>query len=825
MRFLQLSLLFTICIISVNDANAQKKKGQYTVSGRVIDNETNQPIEYATISLHQRLDQSLMTGNVTGPDGKFTIEAPQGNYYIEIQFISYQSKTIADISLSAESPAKNVGEVKLAADTKTLAEVVVSGEKDQMELNLDKRVFNVSSDLTNIGRNAAEILDNVPSVNVDVDGNISLRGSGNVRILVDGKPSGLVGISSPDALRLLQGDLIERIEVITNPSARYDAEGMAGIINIILKKEKRNGVNGSFTVNAGYPENYGLSLNLNVRRKWMNLFTTYGINYRETPGSGASFQEFYPENGVYRDDTTYFTERSQSRIRSGISNSFRIGSDFFLNDKTTLTASFLYRISDEENTSAIRYRDFDRNRELLQTVDRVDNETEDDRNLEYNINLNRDFNRTGQKLTADLQYRRSTENEKSQIFETGTGESSAPLEPNDQRVDNNEYDESWLLQADYVHPFGGDGKFEAGYRSTFGRLENDYIVEELNSAGEYVAFRDFTNSFNYVENIYAVYAILGIKVDQFSYQLGLRTEVTDIDLESGTENALIKKNYINLFPSGHMTYELNKKNSLQASYSRRLNRPRSRELNPFSSFSDARNLRVGNPDLDPEFTNSYEIGYLNTTSTASYYYGAYYRRSTDVIMRVIEPQSAGQEGDVQFITRPVNLGIRDSYGLEGNVSLDLSKWWKVNMNANFYRAITEGEAFGEDLSSDTYSMSGRFNSKITIWNKINYQANLNYRAPEEMPQGRRKSYYSVDMAVNKEIFNGKGTITASVSDLFNTRKWRSETFGKTFATMSEFQWRARQFMLTLNYRLNQKSKQREDKSGGGDYDGGDGERF
>lgn len=797
---------------------AQQSSGQtsYSISGSIVDAQSGVPLEYTTVSLHRKADSSLVTGNVTDVQGNFEIQAPAGSYWVEVQFISYATKIINDINLGESNPNENLGKITLAPDTKTLSEVVVSGEKAQMEMSLDKRTFNVASDLTNAGRNAAEILDNVPSVTVDVDGNVSLRGSQNVRILVDGKPSGLVGISSTDALRMLQGDLIERVEVITNPSARYEAAGMAGIINIILKKEKRTGLNGSFTVNAGQPANYGVSLNLNVRKNRFNLFTSYGISYRENPGKGFTFQEFYLPEG------NYFTNSTNDRLRTGLSNNFRMGSDFYLNDHNTITVSGLYRVSDQENNAEIRYTDLNSDREVVQRTLRQDEEGEDESNMEYNLNYTRTFSKEGQKLTADIQYREGGETERSQLVESIENSLEEYQPEQYQRSVNDEYDNNFLMQADYIHPFGKDGKIEAGYRGSIRKIETDYVVDTLSENNVWQSLSEFTNNFNYDENIYAAYGILGNKINRFSYQLGLRAEFTDITTELETNNEKSDKDYFNLFPSAHLTYSLKKDNSLQVSYSRRINRPGFWDLNPFTSFSDDRNIRSGNPDLDPELTSSYEMGYLKNWGKASLYSGIYYRHTLDVVQRI---STFLAEDSITF-SRPLNLGTMNAYGIETNLSKDISNWWQISGNANFYRAVTEGEAFGEDLSSDAYTMSGRFSSKITFWRALNYQLSAFYRAPEETPQGRRKAMYAVDMALSKDVFKGKGTLTLSVSDLFNTRKYRGETFGSNFYSNSQFQRSRTQFLLSFSYRLNQVNRSQgrnnnNNEEGGGGEDMGD----
>lgn len=814
--FLSIVIFFLSIVKSQGQQPGFNQRGQdqlpFSVSGQIVDAETGAPLEYTTVSLHNISDSSLVTGGITNEKGEFKISTRPGRFYLQVQFISYRDKMLENIHLNKNNPEVQLGNISLEPDSETLSEVVVAGEKSQMLMKLDKRVFNVGKDLSNAGGNAAEILDNIPSVTVDVDGNVSLRGSQNVRILVDGKPSGLVGISSTDALRQLQGDLIERIEVITNPSARYEAEGMAGIINIILKKDNREGLNGAFNITAGYPNNYGASINLNLRKKWVNLFVNYGVNYRKTPGKGSSFQQFFFS------DSTYFTDRTREHERGGLSNNARFGADFFLNDKNTLTTSMLYRVSDEENDTDIRYKDFSGAGNLIAQTLRQDKEIEDESNQEYVINYSRTFDKKRQKLTADIQYRESREKEDSDLMESLLDQSTVSFEANlFQRSLNDELENNLFIQADYVHPFGKEGKIETGFRSTFRKIDNDYIVEELNESGVWENLEGFTNHFNYDENIYAVYAIAGNKMNRISYQLGLRMEITDIRTKLEETNEDNEKNYTDFFPSAHLTYELKKSNSIQASYSRRLNRPRFRELNPFSSFSDSRNIWTGNPDLDPEYTNSYEIGYLKNWEDASLYYGVYYRHTTDVTQRITRV-----EDGITF-TRPENLSTENAFGIEANISKDIKDWWKVNGNVNLYRAMIDGAAFGEDLSSDTYSMSGRVNSKMTFWKALDYQLSMMYRAPRESTQGKRKAMYSVDMGLSKDILKNKGTISLSVRDLFNTRKWRSETFGANFFSDSEFQWRSRQVLVSFSYRLNQRKKrERPDRNG---YENGDDMEF
>jgi outer membrane receptor protein involved in Fe transport len=789
---------------------------QGSVSGQVIDAESGSPLEFTTVSLLQGPDSTLVTGGYTDTEGKFTIEATPGQYMVKVQFVSYDTKLVDAVQIG--NGTKNLGTISLAPNTATLSEVIVEAEKEQMVLELDKRVFNVAQDLSNTGRNAADILDNLPSVTVDVDGNVSLRGSGNVRILVDGKPSGLIGIGDTDGLRTLNGDVIERIEVVTNPSARYDAEGSAGIINIVLKKKKNSGLNGSLTTNIGTPENYGASVNLNYRTNWVNFFVNYGVNYRRSPGNGNSYQEFFGA------DTSYITRRTNDRIRGGLSNNFRLGTDFIINEYNTITASALYNISDQDNNTDTWYRDYTSDNILFQRTLRTDREHEDEENQEYELYYKRTYAKKGRELTANVQFRQSGEIEDSDQNEFEGFEEEEMIPSLIQRSLNDENERQWLIQADYIHPFLENAKFETGVRNTLRQINNAYIVEEQEESGDWASLPDFTNTFNYDENIYAAYAILSNKTGKWSYQGGLRTELTDITTHLVQTDERNEKNYINFFPSAFLTYSLSKSNSLQASYSRRINRPGFWSLNPFSSITDARNIRTGNPDLDPEFTDSYELGYLYNYSSGNVYFGAYYRFTDDVVERVRFAETIDDE--VITFTLPQNLSTQDAYGFELNGSKDLFSWWNVNANANFYRSITEGEFNGEALNADTYTMSGRFTSRWKIPNLFDVQFSGFYRAPEETTQGRRRAFYAFDLGATRDIMQKKGTLALNVRDLFNTRRFRYETFTDEFYESGEFRWGVRQITLSFTYRLNDiKGRSRGERGEGGGFEGGDDMEF
>lgn len=814
-KTLCLNVFFLAIFFVVYSTHAQQK---LSIKGKVVDASTGQPLEYTNVSLLSVMDSSLVDGGITNPGGNFVLSALPGKFFVKVQFISFKTKVIADVIVGKGSSEIDLGLIKLIADVETLAEVVVKGERDQVEMTLDKRVVNVGKDASNAGRSAVDILDNVPSVAVDQDGNVSLRGSENVRILIDGKPSGLIGISSSDGLRSLQGDVIESIEIVTNPSARYDAEGNAGIINIILKKDRKKGLNGSFTLNTGYPNNHGASVNLNFRREKVNFFVNYSFRYRKSPGSGATLQQFsLPDSSFTSDQSTDFE-------RGGLSNSIRTGVEFFLTDRTTLTTSFLYRVSDGQNDRMTTFRDFDGNQQLFEESIREEEEDEEDINYQYDLSYRRTFKNKRQLLTADIQYRDNSEIELANIDEiTPFSLISETVENENQRSDNEESEQSWLFQADYVHPIGAKGKFETGYRGNFRRLSNDYLVQTL-VGDDLIIDTNLSNNFRYDENVNAAYAIYGNEIQKFSYLVGLRLEATDIEIDLLQTDENFDKSYTNLFPSAFLTYQIAKGNSIQTSYSRRIRRPRSRNLNPFPfSIGDNRNLRTGNPDLDPTYTNSYEVGYLKTWTKSSLYSSFYYRQTSGVVQRIT------RRVDSVNISSPVNLSEADAYGFEFNYNYDITDWWKVNGSANFYRQIITGDFEEQQFDSDTYTLNTRLNSKMTIKDKLDYQMNWRYRAPQERPQGTRKSYTTLDLGLSMDVMKGRGTLLGNVRDVFNSGKFRSETSGDfdeegSFTFDSEFQRRVRSYTISFTYRINQKKNRREgnrNRGGGDDFDEGE----
>lgn len=767
---------------------------QFKIEGTVEDDSGNAVIG-ATAALKNPSDSSTVTGAISKVNGKFIINASQGNYYLKISSVGLESKFIDNINLNED---KNLGKITLAQSSVLTDEIVVSAEKEVMELKLDKRVYNVDKDASNRGRNASEMLDNIPSVNVDPEGNVSLRGSGNVRILINGKQSGLVG-SDPEALRQLMGNMVEKIEIITNPSARYDAQGEVGIINIVLKKDQEAGYNGSFETRTGFPDNHALSVNSNYRSESTNLFASIGTRWRRAPGFGNATQTFFEY------DTFSKTTTNRDQLRGGLSANIRLGSDFYLPNNNMITFSGQYRFGDRDNVADITYTDYLPDGDVYRVVTREDNEAEEKNDIEFNLTYEKQFNdNEDHKLMFDSRFEQDKDLEESNITQTNTLESDNLL----QRSSNLEFERNQLYQLDYIYPFSEDGKFEAGAKATLRKIDNDFWVKEQID-GEFQFLDGFNNNFLYYENIYAAYVMAGNQYDVFGWQLGLRSEYSDITTELVRTDYLNQRDYLNFFPTAHFNFKIDQQNSLQASYSARIQRPYFRRLMPFSSFTDPRNFYGGNPDLNPEYTDSFEAGYLYNWEGGSILSNVYYRYSTGLIQTVTFATDSNTT-----ILRPANIGTQNAYGLEFNLNNDITDWWEASANFNLFRATIDGAGEVEGLNSDFLSWNTRLTSNMDVLG-ADFQLNFNYRAPQDTPQGRRLAIWWVDFGISKDILDNNATITLSGQDIFSTRMRRLEVNGETFYFNQDFQWRSGQVTLTFSYRINQQ-KQRGGPSAGMD---------
>lgn len=784
---------------------SQTPVSEIYIKGSVVEAATNQPLEYANITLISTTDPNNITGDITDGSGNFNFSATSDTYTIRIEYLGYNTIEIPNKDISSST---NLGVFKISADSEILDGVVIQAKRAAVELKLDKRIYNVSDNAVVKGGSASDVLDNIPSVEVDSEGNVSLRGNESVKVLIDGKPSGMAS-NIGDALKMLSSESIDRVEVITNPSARYEAEGGAGIINIILKKGSNNGTNGSITANITDPISYGVNANLNHREENFNLYTNLGYSKNKTFGNSLNETEYFNEDGTTSRFVDEYSKRT--REREGFNGNF--GFEWNLTDKLIWNQGVTYRKSNGDNPRVLNYDNYDANRNLISTNQRITEEDDFKETIEYATDFTYKFNEKGHQLFVSGSVNKNTDLEDSDI--STIDQSQAILAKDITQATENEL--RHIARVDYVLPFNENSQFEAGYLGNFNELNTKFNINSLNDSGNLVPNDLFKNDLEYNEKVHALYAQYGNKVDKFSYMLGLRWESTEIDVNQLTTMDFNNKKYNNFFPSAFLSYEFVDGENVSASYSRRVRRPRGRMLNPVSNYSSSINFFMGNPDLNPSFTDALDIGYMKRWSQVTLNTSVYYNKTSDATQFVRRIDGVNAEGIPITISGPINLATEYRYGLELNLNYNPFNWWRLNANANFFQQSTrgdydytdfEGNLISQNFDNDTFTWSGRLNSRVTLPLKIDWQTNVMYRGPQTTAQGKSLGNASVNMALSKDVLNDKGSISLNVQDLFNSRKMMMETNLAQANSYSEMQWRERTINLSFTYRFNQTKSQR-----------------
>ncbi|WP_336069342.1 TonB-dependent receptor domain-containing protein [Mesoflavibacter sp. CH_XMU1404-2] len=825
-------LLFTTLIF------AQSEK-EITVKGKIVDANTQTPLEYATIVFTSTTDASDVTGGITDTKGNYNIKVAAGTYNISYEYIGFKKLTINNKSITSNT---NLGTTSLSVDAETLDEIEIVAEKTTVDIRLDKKIYNIGKDLTTAGGTVSDALNNVPSVSVDIEGGISLRGNENVRILINGKPSALAGFGDSNVLSQLPAEAIERVEVITSPSARYDAEGTAGILNIILRQKETLGFNGSINLNAGNPDLVGVATTLNYRTEKFNLFSNIGFRYYDAPRTSDSdtyYFDYLDEDGILQTPEYRQIIEDQDVTRLNRNYNGNIGMEYFLSDKTSLTGSFFYRYGEDADLStniSERY-----NGGLVEQTTRYERQNEEDNSYQFALNYITKFDDNGHQLTADFQYVIDKEEQFTFLDENYDFTEDTNPEPfQREQIYQTEDQKEYLVQADYVLPIGEDSRFEAGYRGSFQNEITDYLLEQEDITDGSLFVNDtITNVFDYTENVNALYTQYGTKLGKFSFLLGLRLEHTQLKgkIDSRLSDQELNdafgfpidtdfdKNYLGLFPTVNLIYNLadedQSEESITLGYNRRINRPRGWFINPFPTRSSRTRVFQGNPNLNPAFSSTFDLGYLKRWDKLTLTTSVYYQHETDSFERVQENTGGTTSDGINIIrTIPVNLSTNKRTGAELGVLYNPEKWLRLNSSINFFQFNTEGEFNDVDYSAKNTSWFARFSSKVTLPAKIDWQTNAFYRGARSDAQSDTDGIFSMDLAFSKEIFKDKATLSLNIRDVFNSRKRNSVTTTATERVISEFQWRQRQITLSMIYRFNQK-KDRNRGNRNNDYNGDD----
>ena len=795
------TLIFIFFLITLASFGQSR---QIVLSGIISDAESSEPLPYATVSVYNR-NGDLADGGIADENGVFKLNLPPNDYSLNFEYIGFESVTI-DIKPYPNNI--NIGTVKLISSFDSLEGVDVVGQSAEVEIRLDKRVYNVSKNNLIRGGTVSDVLENVPSVSVDIDGNIELRGNNNVRILVDGKPSGLIGLGGIDALTRLPAESIEKVEVITSPSARYQAEGTTGIINIILAKRFLKGLNGVFNLSAGRNDTYSGSANLNYRKGKFNFFTNSGYSDRTNKGRAV-------QDNVYTDPLEsverYVEERQFNRRRQGFN--VNIGLDYQMTEKTSLTISYLTNERDGDDSTINEQSQYQIDGVLV--TNRYEKEIDREDSNQFSVDFEHQFNKQGHKLTATLQTEKNDETETSDInsfFENGQPSDDSEI---NRTVENQERN---LAQLDYVFPIDKNTQFEAGYRGTDNKRKIDFEVQIIDENDNATVDENLSNVLDFEQEVHALYSQYGKKFNTFSFLAGLRFENTRIFVEQlDSSSPLNNKSYNDYFPTLNLGWEISPTASITLGYNRRISRPNAWTLNPFQSRSSKTSYFQGNPKLDPSYSNGIDIGYLKQFKKVTLNSSVYYRKSTDAVSRVaiVTDETVFVNGiETPVIRRlPINLGTEEQFGVEFNTSLRLIKGMRTNASVNFFRRIEKGNYQGISYDSNNTSWSGNLSNSYRLPFAVQSQFSVRYRGPNESSFGKSKGFLYTDLALSKDILNDNATINFRFSDLFNTGKYDYQTITPVAVTDGIYQRREPTYTLTFTYRFRQEKNRQRGRRG------------
>jgi len=791
------------------------------IYGKVVDSNSNNSIEFATISLVSPRSGNVENGGITDSKGRFDVnEIKVGMYQVVIAFMGYETLRIDGIKLNPKgSVTQDLGTIQLAQSAYAMDQAEIVEEKNFMEIDIDRKVFNVEENITSEGGSANEVLENIPSVEVDIEGNVSLRGSGNVTILIDGRPSGLTGGSTEALLEQIPASSIDQVEVITNPSAAFDPDGMAGIINIVLKKNKLQGAHGNVKLSVGTSDNYSGSLGLNYRNQKFNAFVNYSFRQRNGDSWGTTSRT------TTFDDVTSTLNQNQAGFRSGLSHNIKLGTDLYVSPKSTLSFSANYSPREDKNEDSVQYSSFDLDHVLYDYYTRNSSGGGDGLSLDFNAQFRQEFSEKRHYL--DIRVNRSEyAGDKLSNFEEIYYDTDLLLldtVPFSERTITESMNEIWSLSADYVQPMENKGRLEAGWKTTLRTNDSDFLAETLNPLNwSYSNDTTRSNQFVFDENIHAAYIVYGRQFGRWGAQGGLRLETVDMRSYLVNTDDEFKNNYTSLFPSGHLSYEVAEGKTFQLSYSRRINRPRSRQLNPFPNYNDPLNLRIGNPFILPEYINSMELAYAHQWKRNTITASVYYKDVNNVIRRYKTVDSTGVS-----TTTYRNFAGATNYGIELIGVMKLNSWWSINGSVNGFRTLQDGSNLEGDLNADALGWSGKLMSSWKFDGEWEFQASGRYRAPRVLLQGSISEMYWADFAAKKAILDKKGSIGIRVSDVLNSREFNFYTEGRDFSQSSERKRQSQFVYVTFNYRFGKLEEKpgrgRGERGGGGDFGGEDGE--
>ncbi|MDR1346633.1 MAG: TonB-dependent receptor [Bacteroidales bacterium] len=835
-KYLTITLLlftiFSLITIQAQQTHQGQGSGQ---KGRVmiaIVDENSTPIEYATVYLQRASDSTTVQYTITDRDGKAVLPVSDyGTYYIKVQYMSYSTHISSDFEITAANPTHRINKFKMVNKANELSGVEVVAQREMLQNNLDKKVFNVESSVVADGATAIEVLEDVPAVDVDIEGNVTLRGSENVTILVDGRPTNLT-------LDQIPASMIESIEVVTNPSARMDPDGMSGIINVVLKKKKEGGFNGMVTAGVApsffqkqlHLDRYNASISLNYTYSKINVFLNYDFRRMGRRSAGTMDRFSWFKNTVrHAQDSTHLTQENNS-ISKGMSHNVTTGLDWFINKQNTLSFTFGYNYwgnSDTNDLLSNNYNYLNSEDIPLLQYNQLGGSNRSSHNFNAGINYKKLFNQKGMELTADLFFTQRINNSESRFVQDFSYPDATPNYY--QRTNTLGNNRTATAQVDFVTPIGNGGRIEAGYKFSYRSIGQDYalfngynpanLTEDVSQSNDFI-FNEFINA------AYLIYSNTFWK--KLKAQFGLRGEwantVSKLMVDNSTKP--FKGNYPGLFPTVHIQYEFNPQHALQVSYSRRVTRPSIWQLNPFLDYSDKQNLRQGNPNLRPEYVNSVELGYLMNINNSSLSATAFYRYRSNIISRYTE--SLRDTTDLEYtLTSYQNLNKSQNFGFELIYGQRLWKFWKITFTGTFYRMLIDSKNLIDENLSQDWAWNLGLNQSFSLPKDWDLQLNFRFRSRSittgsmgwgtgGVGQGRRSANYSLNFGVKKSFLNKNLIISLNIRDLIyiptKINTYSHENPERGYDAVSIRERNAYQTTLTISYKINNYKRRSPDRN-------------
>lgn len=796
------TIQITLLLLSLSFNLFAQTGGKAKITGVLKDAKTQETIPFATAVLIDKATAKNVKIAQTDVNGAFTMaDLPTGTFTFKISFVGYQTMVRDNVAITAATGTLNFGDIKMnTAKGNVLSEVTVTGQKQGMQMGIDKKIFSVDQSVISEGGSASDLLQNVPSVSTDMDGNVSLRGSSGVRVLIDGKPSLIAGGNVAQILQSIPASSIESVEVITNPSSKYDAEGQSGIINIVLKKNTKLGFNGSAAVTAGNRDNYNANTNLSFQNSKVNIYGNYSYRYGNRIGGG--FQDI-----TYKSDTsrTAFLSQNTKSTSQDKGHNVKAGIDYYLAPKSVVSFSGGFNSRENDRNEYIDIRQLARNLSPVSYSNRNNVNQGSGSSYDLNLDYSQKFKKPKEELTFNFGYS-SGYNDNDQAYNTtitNRNGTDVNINPSLQRIYNTGDNSNYNIQADYTLPVGKTGKIEAGYRSQIRLADNNQYADSVLTNTEIVIRNNkLINDFNSKDQVHALYLNYQNQIKDFGYQLGLRAEDARLDthLEGYNGNVLVGSDgnirYRRLYPSVFLTQKLKGEQQVQLSYTRRVNRPRPWDTNPFLDVSEPFNYRQGNPNLLPEDVHSFELGYSKYFKKVTLTSSLYFRQTNDVIQRV---RSTPVNGIIT--STPQNLTNQINTGLELIGRFDLVKALNFTTNVNLYQAKFAGDARFDIPTSSGFSWNANITANLTVAKDVSLQLRGDYRAPEVMAQGKRNAMYGIDGGAKYDFPNKKASLSFNVRDVFNTRRWSMTTEDRATIVDFERQMQGTMGNLTFSYRF------------------------